>query len=443
MTSILQLLLPIGMPQDAKKALSSLLSISRAIAGPLDYELVLQNFGTELKKLIPYDHLDIVLLHPKGSQVCYEFGIHTSWSGNSHVEKPTETSPIRDVLLGNRDFLLTDDAWEDDRFHFDGADSQPIYDANLRSRIIVPQRVRGQIIGTLAISSHSIGAYDANLVEKAQWASDLLAPYLFALERGRVAREAAVAESEARGREQALRLGVQRLTEGIEQERQRLGMDIHDQTLADLARLSRRISRQRKNASIDPDEIASIGDDLEICLDELRAIVEDMKPVVLQLFGFAAAVEAHLDRCTAGRGAALETEVVDGSDGLVDSLPDSIRTSLYRIVQEATNNAIRHADPTYLKVGVFRSDGSLTICVEDNGPGIADGDLQSMSGISNIRTRASLISASSTIGRRQDQPGTIVTINMPVKITVAEIELDRHVYDEIGATVADQAGHDQ
>ncbi|MEP4639096.1 MAG: hypothetical protein ABJZ83_12060, partial [Yoonia sp.] len=65
---------------NAAEALDCYLSIAQAIAGPTDYELVLENFANRLRALIAHDHLDIVLLHPTGTQICYEARMHTSWS---------------------------------------------------------------------------------------------------------------------------------------------------------------------------------------------------------------------------------------------------------------------------------------------------------------------------------------------------------------------------
>ncbi len=398
----------------SEDALSCFLSIARAIAGPTDLELVLENFADGLRTLIPHDHLDIVLLHPSGTQICYEARMHTTWSHSHNPRKPTETSPIRAVLRGELPFILTEDAWKDERLNFEGADSKPLFDADLHSRIIVPLRVQGEIIGSLAISSHKVNYYETDLVVIAQGAADLVAAYLFALERGKEARDAAVAESEARGRENALRLGALRLTEGMERERQRMGMDLHDQTLADLARIIRRMSRARDGGGLNVDELGTIESDLEFCLNDLRGIVEDMKPAVLQMFGFAEAVEAHMQRCITHYRRDISFEVNDKTRGLVDLLPDTIRTAVYRIVQEAVNNALNHGDATKIFVEVSGDGSGLTVQVDDNGSGIDEGAAQSTSGISNIRTRAELISAKVELARLGSEGGTRVVFFLPL-----------------------------
>ncbi len=397
---------------NSQQALACFLSIARAIAGPTDYELVLENFADGLRGLIPHDHLDIVLLHPSGTQICYEARLHTTWSHAHNPKKPTENSPIRDVLRGDVPNIMTADAWTDPRFNFDGADNKPLFDADLHSRIIVPLRVQGEIIGSLAISSHKIGYYDAALVELAQGAADLVSAYLFALERGKDARDAAVAESEAKGREKALRIGALRLTEGMERERQRLGMDLHDQTLADLSRIRRRLSRIQGQGRAQAPDLLALQDELDHCLDDVRGIVEDMKPGVLQLFGFTEAVEAHMQRCLRHVQRDIDVQVVDETNGCMDGLPDTVRTAVYRIVQEAVNNALKHGQISAITITIAENDRDLIVYIDDDGCGIIDADIKSLSGISNIKTRADLIEADVMFQRRSADGGTRVSITL-------------------------------
>jgi signal transduction histidine kinase len=405
---------------NAAEALHCYLSIAQAIAGPTDYELVLENFANRLRVLIAHDHLDIVLLHPKETQICYEARMHTSWSHTQNPATPTEESPIRDVLRGDVAHILTDDAWTDPVFHFEGSDSKPIFEANLRSRIVVPLRVQGELIGSLAISSHKKNFYSEDLIVLAQGAADLVSAYLFALERGKEAKESAVTELEATVRERTLRIGALRLTEGMERERQRLGMDLHDQTLADLSRIRRRMSRVEGGSRVAMDEIAAIQDELDRCLDEVRGIVEDMKPGVLQLFGFSEAVEAHLQRCHKNLKRRIEMHVDDASNGKMDDLQDTVRTAVYRIVQEAVNNALKHGECSRINVRIAQSGENMTVTIEDDGTGIQDADLQSNSGIGNIKTRTNLISAQVFFERLDNPVGTRVMIVVPMNARQVE-----------------------
>jgi len=395
--------------------LTRLLSMSRAIAGEIDRQSVLDKVAEELRHLIPHDHLDLALLTDEGRfNITYEVGIHTGWTEPEVSPHPVVHAPVRAVLWGQVPYLLTGDAPNDERFHFEGALDGPIFDAELRSRLHVPLRVHGKVIGSLNISRHQPNRYDGQHVRIAQDVADILAPYLRAIARAEEARKAAVAESEATAREEMLRLGALRLTEGMERARQRLGMDLHDQTLADLARLARQVGVLQDRERVSGAELESLEAELANCLVELRAIIEDTKPGVLQLFGFSEAVEALLLRSVEGVSPPVIATIDDRSEGLVDRLPDSVRTSLYRIVQEAVNNAIKHGEPGTIKVDLYADNTQLHLDVSDDGNGLDARALRNPSGISHMRTRATLLSASFDMGSIDDKFGTRVSLRMPI-----------------------------
>lgn len=404
-----------GWPDDSAVTFR-LLAISRAIAGLTDGDAILQALAAEIHHLIPHQHLDIALLGPESQlQHVYEAGMKTLWSRGSSRQRPTARSPIRSVLWGIDPFLLTADAPADDRFHFDGADDEPIFTHNLRSRIHVPLRVQGEVIGAVSISAHRPEAYDETDVACARQCADLIAPYFWALSRGEQARRAAVAEGEARARESLLRQGALRLTEGMERERQRIAMDLHDQTLADLARIARSLARlreEREDRADDP--LAAVERDVIACLNDLRGVVEDLKPGVLNLFGFGEAVEALLSGQCAGREG-RRWWIDDRTDGAVDRLPDTVRTALYRITQEAVNNAVRHSLGTEIAVTIEVADDGLVIAIRDDGVGLPAGSpCRATGGVGHMKTRAELVGARLSIGpAKGDRGGTLVRVLLP------------------------------
>lgn len=381
-----------------------LLAISRALAGHIDTGTAFRATAIEIGTLIPHNHIDLaVLSHDRRMHACYEAGFHTSWSELS--QHPVEGSPIRSVLWGEVPYLLADDALFDQRFHFTGAFDEPIFAARLRSRIIVPLRARGGIIGALNISRHEIGCYTLADVEVAQQCADLIAPYIFALIQTEEARRAMLAESEARNRVELLRVGASQLTEGMERERRRMAMDLHDQTLADLARIARQLSALRGQGVARAAQLADLEQEVAGCLTELRHIVDDMRPSVLELFGLRDAVEAHLNRSVARAKPPIAVRIADTSDGSADSLPEPVRTALYRIVQEAINNAVRHAAPRRIDVLLASTASMLRVIVTDDGQGCGTVDPAAHGGIGHMHTRAALIGARLRIGQASRKGG--------------------------------------
>ncbi len=404
------------MPALTESVFLQFLGISRAIAGQMTHDDVLRAVASGVQDLIPNHHMDVVLLsRDRLEHQCYEVGVRTVWSELARRPRPTSASPIRSVLWGERPYIRTRDALCDSRFHFEGALDEPIYSANLRSRIIMPLRVQGVVVGAINISHFEPGCYEDDHVRLAQICADLIAPYFHALVRSEEARVAAIAEGEARAREHALRAGALRLTDWMESERRRLALDVHDQTLADLARISRNTARLREQGSADADELAALEADVGVCLSELRCIVDDMKPTILDLFGFREAIEALLARQASAASPKIRHAVTDVSDGLIDALPAAVRATLYRITQEAVNNAVSHSGATRIDVGVSVNDGALAIEVIDDGVGFDSRVARRRcGGVTHMSTRADLICARVEIEVGRERPGTLVRVLLPI-----------------------------
>jgi signal transduction histidine kinase len=280
----------------------------------------------------------------------------------------------------------------------------------------VPLKAQGSIIGAFSCSSHQVGLYTEDDLEKARSIADLLAPYFFALRAAEQAQRSAIVEAEARAREEGLRLGALRLTEALEAERQRIGMDLHDQTLADLTRLSRKLERLAHASTVPGEALDPIFRSVQHCMHDVRQIIEEARPTVLQLFGFAQAVENHLERSARDSGSSMEWNIADETQGVIDALPQNVATALFRIVQEAINNAIRHANAGRIDVDLRVTPTHLRIAVRDDGAGISPDQKRQGAGIGNMRTRARLISARFEIIRNKGG-GTCVEVSLPISQT--------------------------
>jgi len=408
-------------PRDSDETmLQHLIRISQALAGQLDFRSAIQAVADEVREIIPYDHLDVCIVRPDGeTHAAYETGLHTRWGSADEPPMPMALSPIRAVLWGEVPYLLTDDATGDDRFQFEGAFNRPIFDAHLRSRLHVPLRVQGAVIGALSCSSHACGRYDLDDVKAAQHVADLLAPYFYALRASEQARQSAIEEAEARAREDGLRLAAFRLTEAQERERQRIGMDLHDETLAGLTRLLHRVSRLCERDGIDGEDLAPVAAGLKSSIAELRRIIDDAKPNVLQLFGFTHGIEDLLDRARQEAGPELRTRLVDETQGRINGLDEPVRLALFRIVQEALNNAARHSGAGEIVVHLKAEPHRIVIAVSDDGVGLSGAGGRKTGGIHNMRTRAALVAAEFRIGRPASGRGTRVSIALPT-LKVAE-----------------------
>lgn len=376
--------------------------ISNHLAGELDIRSALRAVSGEIEKIIAYDHLDVCLIDQDGLwNTSYEVGLHTSWSSSRSL---VANSPVRSILKGETDTMLTGDALIDPRYVFPGSVSEPMVKHGLRSRINVAMKVFGRTAGALNFSLRQPDYYNDSHIPPVQNLADILAPYFFALRANETAKKEAVERTKIAAQQEGLRLGALRLTDALERERQRIGMDLHDQTLADLTRISREL---RPGMTLD--ETGKLQTDFQGCIRQLRRIIETSVPSILELFGFEEAVRSHFESVR-GRDKKITLLFDDTSRGGMGALGDTERIALFRICQEAINNSLKHAEASQLEVSITVSeDKRLRVRIADNGRFDDEGRTRH-SGLQHMRTRAKLIGASFKINTSS---GSTITVLMP------------------------------
>lgn len=191
-------------------------------------------------------------------------------------------------------------------------------------------------------------------------------------------------------------------------------MDLHDQTLADLTRLARRLEKLGAGETYQGAALEPLLRALQMSIKDLRQIIEQACPSVLQLFGFAEAVENHLERSILESGTVVNPYLHDESGGAIDRMNQTVRIALFRIVQEAINNAVRHAGAANVSVSIRRRSRAVCICVSDDGEATKPLRPRLGGGIDNMKTRARLIAAALTIGSNPDGKGTQVRVSLPL-----------------------------
>jgi signal transduction histidine kinase len=387
------------------------LTIARLLAGQLDFQSAIRAVAKEIALIIPHDHMDVCIITPGSTfHTAYESGLETDWSKRPPAR--IDQSPIRALLVGEVDRYITPDASRDPRFHFEGSFSDPIREHGLKSRLHVALKVRGETIGALSFSSLTEDDYTARDLAHAQSIGDLLAPYFFAIRAAEQAKQSAIVEAAARVREEALRQGAARLTELLEAERQRIGMDLHDQTLGDLTRFAKRLERLTLMDSVPGEKLEPLFRSLQQSMQDLRQIIEQARPSVLQLFGLVDAIENHLDRSIRDSGLSTTWGLYDESDGESGRLSANVAITLFRIAQEAINNAVRHSQAARITVAFSLDNDTLALEIADNGIGMGKTAKPGGNGLDNMRVRARLIGARFSCGSEADK--TFVRVKLPI-----------------------------
>jgi len=209
------------------------------------------------------------------------------------------------------------------------------------------------------------------------------------------------------------------LVEVMETEQLRLGRDLHDslgQQLTGVQLTVAAIARRLAEKSLpEAAHAANAATLLEAALRETRHLSHGLCPAIHLSGGLFKAVQRLAESMPRTHGVEClcqcDTEVQEVR------LDDRTSTGLYRIAQEAMNNAVRHAKAKTIVVRLGVCDGRLTLAVQDDGVGIPeDRERTQGMGISGMEHRTRGMGGELEI-RRGPQGGTIVTCSIPCRGT--------------------------
>lgn len=194
-----------------------------------------------------------------------------------------------------------------------------------------------------------------------------------------------------------------------EVDRRILAADLHDQVLNDLKTL-----RQSINSLKDlPGETSAQLDGLvSRSMSGVREVMDNLSPVDIEHLGLSESLRACLEKAGEKGGISVSYES-PAAKTLDEQLSKIEATLLYRLVQESTNNILKHAGAEKIMGQVKVEDGNLVVRVVDDGKGISPETYSSESrGMRYMRLRADLIGATIAWKPRQSGSGTIVEIRL-------------------------------
>lgn len=223
------------------------------------------------------------------------------------------------------------------------------------------------------------------------------------------------ADEIAQSREE-LRALAARLESVREEERTRIARELHDelgQALTglklDLAWVERRL--QRNAASDLGQRCVALLDQLDEVMIQVRRIVTELRPSVLDQLGLADAIEWQAQDFARRTGLELDLNI----DGTCELPHDAMASAVFRILQEALNNVAKHARATRVRVALRVDEDSLSLDVTDNGRGITPEEQRGCNslGLLGLRERAIAWSGSLTI-KGDTGAGTSVALKLPL-----------------------------
>ena len=262
--------------------------------------------------------------------------------------------------------------------------------------LYVPMRLRNRTIGLIV-------AGDKLVPDRRFSSEDLRLAETFAA-------RAAVAVDQAR---LIQRDALRRVVRAQEDERRRLARELHDETGQALTSILLGLKSLE-----DLDDVAALGQGVAALrervvatLQDVRRLAVELRPAALDDFG----LEAALERLTAGFAEQTGLKVELESRLQDDRLPEEVETVLYRIVQEALTNIVKHAQASRVSIVVTQKPGAVGAVIEDDGRGFdPDQSVDGGIGLIGMRERVALLDGSMTIETAPGK-GTTLVIEVPVR----------------------------
>ena len=273
-------------------------------------------------------------------------------------------------------------------------DQESVRRLGARSGLYVPLVAGGSAIGVLA--AHDREGSDPRFTEADLRLTETFAP-----------RAAVAVDLSARFAGDALR----RVVEAQELERRRLARELHDQTGQELTSvlLGLKAVEEAKTEEARTAALAGVREQVVETLHDVRRLAVELRPKALDDFGLVVALERLRETFAEQTGMRVELEAQIG-----DRLPTDVETALYRIVQEALTNIVKHAQASSVSIVLARSPRAITAVIEDDGRGFATEAGTEGLGLLGMGERLALLGGKLKLESSRDA-GTTIVAEVPLR----------------------------
>lgn len=201
------------------------------------------------------------------------------------------------------------------------------------------------------------------------------------------------------------------IVEAQEEERKRIAKDIHDGIGQMLTALKFNIeSINTSNIENTTNKVEKLKEVLSFLIKEVRTVTFNLTPPELSDYGIVATLNKLATQLSSFTEKKIFFENKTDFNGRFDSL---VETNLYRVVQEAVNNALKYANSNYILISLSHSENLLSITIDDDGKGFDVKKLKKTSsmGLFFMKERISYVNGRIFINSLKDK-GTRITINV-------------------------------
>ncbi|OYV95130.1 MAG: hypothetical protein B7Z68_07390 [Acidobacteria bacterium 21-70-11] len=375
----------------------------------LDRETVLATLLDHLRGLVPFDRAHVMLLE-EASRI----SVRAIFDGNSVVPIPAEERPefdptdhpiVQSILTTGKAVLIPDvsahPGW-----------SLPTDRLSEGSWMGVPLFARGSVAGLFSLAKREAGYFNREHVRLAETMSS----------QASVAVENAILFEQMQASTARMQLLSRRLVEVQESERRNIARELHDeagQALASLRFGLRLLEREIDEGGSVTGRVTELMQRTDAVIDGLHRLAADLRPASLDHLG----LEAALRQYARSAGSKFGLTVRFKARGFTSArLPMAVETALYRVVQEAMTNVVRHAGATRVDVLTERRGDRVLVMVEDDGAGFEPDQVKGEDhfGLLGLKERAEALGGTLRV---ESAPGAGTTV--VVEVSSADPHSDR------------------
>ena len=211
------------------------------------------------------------------------------------------------------------------------------------------------------------------------------------------------------------------MLEGQENERSRIAKDLHD----GLGQMLNAIKMNVRVAVPDDEHALSLFSSIDDAIQETVRISENLLPAKLRDFDLVTCIKSLCNQIMKSSNVPINFESLDADY----EISQSQKINLYRVAQEALNNAIRHSGASQIAVQLIMTGGKVQLSVEDDGTGIHNktkvngtNGVSMKHGLGNMRDRAEIMGGKLIVESDQNR-GTLIIVEVPFKKSIANAEV--------------------
>ena len=372
------------------RQLESLAEVGKSLSTELELPKLLQLVVTRLRDLIQARLVFIAIPQPDGQAVIQTVAGENSeeYVGMTLGHERSKTARVLERRRSERVDSLLDDL---------EVDQAAARSMEAQTGLWVPLLVRDRPIGVVV-------AHDKQQPDPRFSDEDIRIAEAFA-ERAAVAIDLS---------ERVASDSLRQVVEGQELERKRLARELHDETGQALTSILLGLRSIEEASGDRPDireAVLSLRELVVSTLHDVRRLAVELRPTALDDFGLVTALERLAETFTEQTGVNVDVEAALGEQRLAGET----ETALYRIVQEALTNVIKHAQATTVSVVLTKKGENVVAVIEDDGRGFDPSQSQEDGlGLLGMRERIALlrgrVSVESSEGR-----GTTVAVEVPLQ----------------------------